>query len=117
MLVPVCKECYEKIINQRKHIATSPCQGSDVSVKEYFESFKQYLSDVSIPINSILAKELFIDGLSEENKKEVYRLLRFNDRPVDATYIMDLVCYLSSLEDFRDTIFGKKDELEPLDIS
>ena len=98
-------------VPREKSYIPIPMQESGMSVKEYFELFKGYLACMSIAINSEPARDLFIRGLSKENKEEVkgFDGIILN-RPVDVLYISDLVCHLSSIEDLKDAIFGKKDK-------
>jgi len=82
-------------------------QDSGMQVKEYYKLFEMFLLGECIPINSMPARNLFILGLSKENKKEIESLsLGSLSRPVDENYISDLVNYLSSVEDFRRTVFS-----------
>ena len=115
MLVPICEECFKKFIRKRT-IIPPPKQEPGMPVKEYFKQFEMFVLGECIPINSAPARNIFIDGLTNENKEEVKRLsLGFLSRTIDENYIKDLVNYLSSVEDFKDVIFGKKD-LGPMDV-
>lgn len=132
MLVPICEECFEKFVKERAEKPPpkqeagmpvkervnllSPKQEPGMPVKEYYELFQAFILLKCIPINSFSARILFIAGLSEENKKEVRRFTSLhNDRSIS-----DMICYLSSVEAFRKTIFGNIDGLvpdeEPMDV-
>ena len=108
MLVPICEECFKKFVRERSIIPFLK-QEPGMPVKEYFKRFEMFILGNCIPINSVPARNIFIDGLTSENKEEVKHLsLGSLSRTIDENYIKDLVNYLSSVEDFKAVIFGKK---------
>ena len=111
MLVPICEKCFEKFVKKRS-IVPLPMQEPGMPVKEYFKLFEMFITVECVPINSVPARNIFIHGLSNENKEEVKNLsLGSLSRPIDENYIRDLVNYLSSVEDFKHTILGKPQEV------
>ena len=107
MLVPICEKCFEKFVKKRS-IIPLPMQEPGMPVKEYFKLFEFFITVECVPINSVPARNIFIHGLSNENKEEVKNLsLGSLSRPIDENYIRNLVNCLSSVEDFKHTILGK----------
>lgn len=108
MLVPICEECFEKFVKEMIAKMPPPKQKSGMPVKEYYKLFLVYASSLCILIDSTFAREQFVAGLSEENKKEVRWFASIHDRSIS-----DMVGYLSNLEAFRKAIFGNIDGLAP----
>ncbi len=62
-----------------------------------------------IPLNTRVARDLFICGLTTENEEEYVKAPIPPSRPVDENYLTDLVCYLSSIEAFKRSISEAKE--------
>ena len=112
MLMPIFKECLDI-----KHIieiasVSWPKQDSNMPVKKYFESFKKCCIMTGITLDTEIARDLFVHGLNTENEEEyVMAPIVPPSRPVDKNYIIDLVCYLSAIEDFKDAILARKNKM------
>jgi len=108
MLVSICEECYKKIV-AKKTLPSFPCQGHDMPIKEYFKLFQMYLVALGESIDTEKRNRLFITGLSKENRNEIGRLPFLGDRlQTDEGFIENTVLYLSSVEDYKNVIFGKR---------
>lgn len=107
MLVPICEECFKKFVKEMI-VKMPPKQKSGMPVKEYYKLFLVYASSLCVLIDSTSAREQFVAGLSEENKKEVRSFGSIHNQSIS-----DMVCYLATLEDFRKVIFGNIDGLVP----
>jgi hypothetical protein len=127
LLVPICEECFKKIIEERESkvpernsekkdedpirerpIIPPPKQEPGMSVKEYFRRFEIYIFGMDLPIDTENKNILFVHGLSDENNAEVANLPFLSDRFESEDFISNTVCYLSSIEDFKNAVFGKK---------
>ena len=113
MLVPICEECYKKIVARAR--IPSPCQDPGMPIKEYLKIFQIHLVGLGNIIDTEAKNRLFVQGLSDENKEEVGKLAFLSARLKTEDFIKNTVCYLSSIEDFKNVIFGKGD-IEPMDV-
>ena len=109
MIVPaVCEECFDKRIKEIVNLPW-PKQDSSMPVKKYFELFKNCCIVAGIPLDTGIARDLFVHGLTTENEEEYVKAPIPPSRPVDNNYLTDLVCYLSSIEAFKRSIFEAKE--------
>lgn len=110
MLVPICEECYKKIV-AKKALPLFPCQGPDMPIKEYLKLFQMYLVTLGESIDTEKRNRLFVHGLSNENRNEIGMLPFISARlKADEGFIENTVLYLSSVEDYKNVIFGKRDD-------
>ena len=103
----ICEKCFDRRIREIASLPW-PDQDSSMPVKKYFELFKVCCVIAGIPLDTGIASDLFVRGLTTENKKEATEMCNSSSRPVDGNYLTDLVCYLSSVEDFKRTVFEQK---------
>ena len=104
----ICEDCLKK---RAKEIARLPWpkQDSSMPVKEYFELFSICCMIAGIPLNTGIARDLFVRGLTTENEEEYVKAPIPPSRPVDENYLTDLVNYLSSVEAFKRSISEAKE--------
>ena len=109
----ICEECIKKL----GPIASMPppVQGS-MPIRKYFEIFQFFLTCLGIdsndnPARNILINDIFIRGLSVENREIVRRDL--NGAPPGRLEIKDITSYLATIEDFKCTIFGEAKDTKP----
>src|ERR1051325_4047813 len=112
MLVPICEDCFKKFSciacldcykesdKLRPKMPMPPIQG-DLPIQEYFKLFETFISVLGANKDNPILKIIFIDGLTNENKKEVREIPFSAVRPIE-----NIVAYLAIVEDFKRTIFG-----------
>src|SRR5579864_4113597 len=108
----ICEECARK--TRAIALMPPPVQGS-MPIRKYLEIFQFYLAcqDVDSNDNSarkILIRDLFIRGLSGENREIIRRDIGAPPARMDITVI---VAYLASIEDFKRTIYGEAGDTKP----
>jgi hypothetical protein len=122
MLLPICEECYKKIVatKARSILAPAPCQEPGMPIKEYHKLFQSYLVALGESIDTERKNRLFVYGLSDENREEVGNLAFLSARFKTEDFIENTVVYLSEMEYFKSVIFGKKDskpaDSMPMDV-
>lgn len=112
MLVPMCEDCFKKFSciaciacykessELRPKKPMPPIQG-DLPIRDYFKLFEGFILISGISKDNPGLKTIFINGLSDENKKEI-REISFGDvRPIE-----HIVAYLANVEDYKHIIFG-----------
>ena len=122
MLLPICEECYKKIIATKdRSVAPFPDQGPGMPIKEYHKLFQVYVLGAGYhDIGTEKKNKLFVYGLSDENKEELRQLPFLEVRLKTEDFIENTVLYLSEVEHFKSVIFGRKDskptDIEPIDL-
>jgi hypothetical protein len=114
MLVPMCEDCFKKFSciacldcykessEFRPKRPIPPIQG-DLPIREYFKLFEVFTIGSGISKDNPGLKTMFINGLSDESKKEIREIPFGAVRPIE--YI---VAYLANVEDYKHIIFGEK---------
>ena len=117
MLLPICEECYKKIIATKdRNIVPFPDQGPGMPIKEYHKLFQVYVLGAGYhDMDTKRKNTLFVYGLSDENKEELQQLPFLDNRLKNEDFIENTVLYLSEVEHFKSVIFGRKDS-KPADI-
>jgi len=104
----ICEDCLKKHAREITGLPW-PKQDSSMPIKEYFELFSICCMVTGIPLDTRIARDLFVHGLTTENEEEYVMAPIPPSRPVDENYLTDLVNYLSSVEAFKRNIFKAKE--------
>ena len=111
MLVPMCEECFRKFSciacidcykgssEFRPKLPLSPTQGDNMPIKEYLKLFEAYIVVLGLNEDHPGLKNIFISGLTYENKKELERLPFLSEPSLE-----HVVAYLSEVEAFKRSI-------------
>lgn len=94
-MIPLCTKCMEEY---RADSIPQPTQDGK-PIRVYFLLFHMYTAGASIRLGSELAKERFIQGLSEDNKAELSCM-----GPLPS--LDDIVNYLTMVEKYKRDIFS-----------
>jgi hypothetical protein len=90
----VCDDCYKKLVKAAIELK-SPRQINDMSIEDYSKIFKQFILVYSSSKSTEILNNLFIMGLSENNKIEV-RMFSFIPLIIGSDVFIDIMVHILS---------------------
>lgn len=108
MLLPICEECYKKIVEMKPR-APPPQQEPGMLITDYFRLFQTYLETAGNFVDTESKNKLFVSGLSDENREEVSKLPFISARLKTEDFMRNTVSFLLEMNEFKSVFFGKRD--------